>query len=122
MDGVISLPICLAGFFLIPDLPENSRSPFFCSEDKLLAQRRMAEAGRAPRKKLGWSILTRVFTRWHVYALTILYVVFINVGSSSSVNPLSLWMKANGWSVAMVVSSNFSARLVTALIPAANVL
>lgn len=102
-DGVISLPICLAGFFLIPDLPENSRSLFFTPEDKLLAQRRMAVVGRAPRRRLGWSIVTRVFTRWHVWALTVLYIIFINAGPSSSVNPLSLWMKANGWSVAMVV-------------------
>lgn len=69
----------------------------------MLAQGRMAVVGRAPRRKLGWSIVTRVFTRWHVWALTVLYIIFINVGSSSSVNPLSLWMKANGWSVAMVV-------------------
>ena len=32
MDRVISLPICLAGFFSIPDLPENNRS-FYLSED-----------------------------------------------------------------------------------------
>ncbi|CAN8100334.1 unnamed protein product [Discula destructiva] len=102
MDGIISLPICLAGFLLIPDLPENSRSLFFTAKDKSLAQKRMADVGRAPRQKLGWSILTRVFTRWHVWVLTIMYIVFINVGSSSSINPLSLWMKANGWSVAMV--------------------
>lgn len=37
--------------------------------------------------------------------LTILYIIFINTGPSSSVNPLSLWMKANGWSVTMIVST-----------------
>ena len=26
MDGIISAPICLAGFFLLPDLPENTRA------------------------------------------------------------------------------------------------
>lgn len=31
MDGVISLPICLAGFFLIPDFPENTRA-FYLDE------------------------------------------------------------------------------------------
>lgn len=104
MDGLISLPICLAGFFLIPDLPENSRAFYVNIEDKLLAQKRMDDIGRAPRRKLGWSILKRVFTRWHVWALTVLYIIFINTGPSSSINPLSLWMKANGWSVSMVVS------------------
>lgn len=31
MDGVISAPICIAGFFLLPDLPENTRA-FYLSE------------------------------------------------------------------------------------------
>jgi ACS family pantothenate transporter-like MFS transporter len=26
IDGIISTPICIAGLFLIPDLPENSRA------------------------------------------------------------------------------------------------
>lgn len=82
----------------------------------MLAQNRMAVVGRAPRRKLGWSIVTRVFTRWHVWALTVLYIIFINVGSSSSVNPLSLWMKANGWSVAMVVSFEFLPNLMSSSI------
>lgn len=104
MDGLISLPICLAGYFLIPDLPENSRAFYLNADDKSLARKRMDEVGRAPRRKLGWSILTRVFKRWHVWVLTVLYIIFINIGPSSSINPLALWLKANGWSVAMVVS------------------
>ncbi|KAF3768666.1 hypothetical protein M406DRAFT_62752 [Cryphonectria parasitica EP155] len=116
MDGVISLPICLAGFFLIPDLPENSRAFYLTTDDISLAQKRMEEVGRAPRRKLGWSILKRVFTRWHVWALTILYIIFINTGPSSSINPLSLWMKANGWSVTMVniiPTAQYAVQLVT---------
>lgn len=105
MDGLISLPICIAGFFFIPDLPENTRAFYLSAEDATLARKRMADIGRAPRKKLGWSILKRVFTRWHVYALTTLYIIFINNGPSSSVSPLSLWLKANGWPVTLIVSS-----------------
>ncbi|TVY84707.1 Pantothenate transporter liz1 [Lachnellula suecica] len=102
MDGVISAPICLAGFFLIPDLPENTRAFYINEDDATLARKRMDDVGRAPRKKLGWSILKRVFTRWHVWALTILYIIFINVGPSSSINPLSLWLKANKWPVTQI--------------------
>jgi hypothetical protein len=32
MDGVISLPVALGGFYFIPDLPENSRAPYFTQE------------------------------------------------------------------------------------------
>ncbi|KUJ07900.1 major facilitator superfamily transporter [Mollisia scopiformis] len=102
MDGVISTPICLAGFFLIPDLPENTRAFYLNEEDSALARKRMDDVGRAPRKKLGWSILRRVFTRWHVYALTVLYIIFINTGPSSSVSPMALWLKATGWPVTQI--------------------
>lgn len=109
MDGLISFPICLAGFYLIPDLPENTRAFYLTADDTCLARKRMDEVGRAPRQKLGWSILSRVFKRWHVWVLTLLYIIFINIGSSSSINPLALWMKSNGWSVAMVVSFDMTA-------------
>jgi ACS family pantothenate transporter-like MFS transporter len=104
MDGVISLPICLAGFFFIPDLPENTRAFYLSVEDAKLARRRMDEVGRAPRRVLGWGILRRVFTRWHVYALTVLYIIFINTGPSSSVNAFALWLKDQGYPVSKIVS------------------
>jgi MFS transporter, ACS family, pantothenate transporter len=105
MDGVISLPICLAGFFFIPDLPENTRAFYLSVGDAKLARRRMDEVGRAPRRILGWGILGRVFTRWHVYALTMLYIIFINTGPSSSVNTFALWLKDQGYPISKIVSS-----------------
>lgn len=104
MDGIISTPIAIAGFFLLPDSPSDTRAFYLNADDKILAQKRMKEIGRAPRDKLGWSVLKRVFGRWHVYALTFLYIIFINTGPSTSLNPLSLWMKSNGWSVSLIVS------------------
>lgn len=104
MDGVISTPIAIAGYLLIPDLPENTRALYLTKADAALARKRMADVGRAPRQKLGWSILRRVFTRWHVYALTVLYIIFINTGPSSSVSPLPLWLKANHYPISLIVS------------------
>lgn len=105
MDGIISLPIAIAGFWMLPDLPENTRAFYLTAEDADMARKRIKDIGRAPRSKLGWSAWKRVFARWHVYALIVLYVIFINTGPSSSVNPMALWMKANGWSVYNIVSS-----------------
>ncbi|RFU33978.1 hypothetical protein B7463_g2356, partial [Scytalidium lignicola] len=102
MDGIISTPICLAGFFLIPDSPENTRAFYLSADDAKLAKKRMADVGRAPRAKLGWSILRRIFGRWHVYFLTVLYIIFINTGPSSSVAPFSLWLKAEGYPVSQI--------------------
>jgi ACS family pantothenate transporter-like MFS transporter len=62
-------------------LPENSRA-FYLSKDQIeLAVKRMDDVGRAPRSKLGWSAFKRIFGRWHVYLLTILYIIFINAVS-----------------------------------------
>ena len=105
MDGLISLPICIAGCFMIPDLPENTRAFYLTREDALRARKRMADVGRAPRGRLSWGVLQRVFNSWRVYALTGLYVVFLNVGPGGSVNPLALWLKERGWSVSWVVRS-----------------
>ncbi|KAK7755094.1 hypothetical protein SLS62_002909 [Diatrype stigma] len=70
--------------------------------DRVMARERMRIAGRAPRQGLGRSALKRIFGRWHIYLLTILYIIFINSGSSSSVSPLSLWLKSQGYPVAQV--------------------
>ncbi|CAK1356418.1 unnamed protein product [Cercospora beticola] len=102
MDGVISAPIAIAGLFLIPDLPENSRAFYLRKDQIVLAQKRMESVGRAPRTKLGWSAWKRIFGRWHVYLLTILYIIFINTGPSSSINPFSLWLKDAGYSVELI--------------------
>ncbi|GAB7333686.1 hypothetical protein MBLNU13_g05233t1 [Cladosporium sp. NU13] len=96
MDGVISLTVALAGFWLIPDLPENSKAFYLSKEQIELAVKRMDDVGRAPRTKLGWSAFKRIFGRWHVYFLTVLYIIFINAQPSGSVQPFTLWLKATG--------------------------
>lgn len=80
MDGIISAPICLAGFLLLPDLPENTRA-FYLTEnvrivgsavdsradnnqDRALAKKRMESVGRAPRKKLTLATFRRIFSKW----------------------------------------------------------
>jgi ACS family pantothenate transporter-like MFS transporter len=119
MDGIISLPIACAGFFLIPDLPENSRAWYLTPAQITLARERMDSVGRAPRKHLDKSTWKRIFSSWHVYLLTLLYIIFINTvrpiildsgamftdhvkGPSSSVNPFSLWLKSESYPVSLI--------------------
>jgi ACS family pantothenate transporter-like MFS transporter len=106
IDGMISLPICFTGYLLYPDFPETTQAYYLNAEDRLLGVKRMKDIRRNPRIKLEWNIARRVFSRWHVYALTLLYVIFINKGSGDSVNPFSLWLKARNYSVALMVSSH----------------
>lgn len=99
MDGVISIPIAIAGFWLLPDYPHTTKAFYWNENDKVIAVKRMEAVGRKPFTRFGWSIVKRVFGTWHVYVLTILYIVFSNNGSSNSVNPLTLWLKSEHWSV-----------------------
>lgn len=89
MDGVISVPIAIAGLWLIPDSPDITRAFYLTKDHIALAKKRMADVGRAPRGKLGRSAWKRIFGRWHVYLLVVLYIIFINtVGLHAKVDAI----------------------------------
>lgn len=74
IDGVISLPIALAGYFVLPDVPEISR-PFYLTEEEVkFAQKRMELEGRKQRQPYTKAKVFKIFTSWHIYALTLLYI------------------------------------------------
>ena len=77
MNGVISVPIAVAGMYALPDIPENTRARWLSKDQIVVAQQRMAKIHRAPRTGLGWSTPKRVFGRWHVYLLSAMYTMFI---------------------------------------------
>lgn len=74
IDGVISLPVAIAGFWLIPDIPETSRIWYLTSAEIACAQRRMELEGRALRSKYTIAKVKRIVTSWHIYALTLVYM------------------------------------------------
>ncbi|KAJ5873768.1 uncharacterized protein N7529_002198 [Penicillium soppii] len=83
IDGVISLPVAISGFFVLPDVPEIS-NPWYLSEQEVqLAQKRMALEGRRNREPYTKSKLKKIFTSWHIYLLTILYICFNNGAAGS---------------------------------------
>jgi ACS family pantothenate transporter-like MFS transporter len=83
VDGVISLPIALLGFFALPDLPEISKPFYLSKEEVAFAQKRMELEGRQKRKPYTKAKFHKIFTSWHIYALTLLYVFFNNGGAGS---------------------------------------
>ena len=97
MDGVISMPIAIAGYFFLPDLPETSRARYFTAEvgncfvvavlvsycnanvvlhvkDIAYAKKRMELEGREQRKPYTKAKFKKIFTSWHIYGLSLLYV------------------------------------------------
>lgn len=73
-DGIISLPIAMLGFWLIPDAPSNSRAFYLQEVDKQVAQARMDRHGRARASGMTWSKLVKAFTHWPLWVFAIPYV------------------------------------------------
>ncbi|KAK0386219.1 hypothetical protein NLU13_6056 [Sarocladium strictum] len=96
-DGIIGVPVCIYGYFAIPDAPAASKAAWLKPRDRELAIERMEKLGRAPMKKLTWGIVKRILTTWHVYlfcAIFIAHVLGIRIYSY-----FTLWLKADGrWS------------------------
>jgi len=99
IDTVISLPIAVAGFFVLPDVPEITRAWYFSKEEIAIAQRRMALEGRANRSAFSRKKFRRIFSSWHIYALTALYIFFNNGVGFGGQPAFQLWLKSQGYSV-----------------------
>ncbi|KAF1918839.1 major facilitator superfamily domain-containing protein [Ampelomyces quisqualis] len=81
VDGIISVPIAVLGFFALPDVPEISKPFYLTPAEVAFAQKRMELEGRQKRQPYTRAKVLNIFTSWHIYALTALYVFFNNGGS-----------------------------------------
>ncbi|KAF2276167.1 MFS general substrate transporter [Westerdykella ornata] len=91
IDGIISLPIALAGYFIFPGLP-SSKKPWWLTEAQhALAQKRVLEVGIEPSKKLNWSVIRRTLRRWEFYVGVTAYTFFLS--SSYPHGQMALWLK-----------------------------
>ncbi|KFZ24076.1 hypothetical protein V502_01452 [Pseudogymnoascus sp. VKM F-4520 (FW-2644)] len=102
IDGVISLPIALAGFFFYPDVPEGKKPWYLSESDIKLARKRMELEGRKPRAKYTVAKVKKIFTSWHIYALTLTYTFWVNSVVGSAAPAFTLFLKASGYSVGLI--------------------
>lgn len=65
-----AVPICLAGFFLLPDTPATTQTRLLSAEERAYAA---ARVGAHPQGKLDRTLFRRVFARWHVYVFSLLW-------------------------------------------------
>ncbi|KAK9358439.1 major facilitator superfamily domain-containing protein [Lipomyces starkeyi] len=61
IDGVITIPIGIIGFFFLPDFPTSSRAMWLTPWEREFGIRRMAAIGRKPQQKLTLRRLRRLF-------------------------------------------------------------
>ncbi|TFK48144.1 MFS general substrate transporter [Heliocybe sulcata] len=93
IDGIITIPIGLLGFLIMPDLPYNTKPSALYTEDQLaMARKRMEEAGRRPPTKYTKKKIIGFFKTWHIWTLVPLYILFNNGGNPST--SMIFWLKS----------------------------
>ncbi|KAI0472670.1 pantothenate transporter liz1 [Xylariaceae sp. FL0804] len=97
MDGVVSLPIALWGFFGLPDLPHTTRAFYLGAADRAYAVERVERAGHRQPERLTWRGVKRIYTDWKIYAFVFPYVMLAACHTATSY--FNLWLKAAGYSV-----------------------
>ncbi|OJJ43593.1 hypothetical protein ASPZODRAFT_73970 [Penicilliopsis zonata CBS 506.65] len=91
-DGIISIPIALAGFWLIPDSPATSRVFYLNETDRQVAQTRLQRVGRATHKGFSWEVLRSTATKWPLYVMVIPYVCYVLALHIASY--MNLWLES----------------------------
>jgi ACS family pantothenate transporter-like MFS transporter len=101
IDGLITLPIAIYGFFLFPDTPLSTTAPYLNANERALAISRIPEP---PSKlPLNFSFLLKVLTSWQWYGFVTLWVIAGETESFSSNSLISLWLqKVGGFSVSQL--------------------
>lgn len=74
MDGVISIPIALWGYFGIPDLPHTTKAFYLNADDRKYGIERIEKFGHNAPEKLSWKVLKKVYTNWKIWAFVFPYV------------------------------------------------
>jgi hypothetical protein len=92
IDGIISLPIALAGYFIFPGLPSGAKPWWLTEAEHELARKRVRDVGIEPSKKLDWSVIKRTLRRWEFYVGVISYTFFLS--SSYPHGQMAMWLKS----------------------------
>lgn len=70
IDGIITIPLALAGFIFFPNLPQSGKKTWWTSEEEhVLSVKRMEAIGRAGEEPWSMAKARRILTSWHTYLL-----------------------------------------------------
>ncbi|PIA93274.1 Pantothenate transporter FEN2 [Cercospora beticola] len=97
MDGVISIPIAVAGFILLPDKPHTTRAFYWSAEHIRYGIERVEKFGHQAPLKLTWQEIKRILATWQLWVFVWSYVMIAACHTATSY--FNLWLKAEGYSV-----------------------
>lgn len=93
IDGIITLPVAVYGYFLFPDTPSTTSAPYLSAEERALAMSRVPEVPE--QKPISLTFVKRVFRSWQFYGFVVLWIIAGETESFSTNSLLALYMKAN---------------------------
>ncbi|KAI1447060.1 retrograde regulation protein 2 [Annulohypoxylon stygium] len=73
IDGIITIPVAIYGYFLFPDVPATTNAPYFNEEERQLARARVpvVEGSRI----LSMAFITQIFESWYFYGFCFLWIL-----------------------------------------------
>ncbi|RAK89335.1 allantoate permease [Aspergillus costaricaensis CBS 115574] len=79
IDGIITLPLALAGYLFFPNLPQSGKKTWWITnEEHILSVNRMQAIGRAGKEPWSMAKLKRILYSWHTYLLPMIYILWNN--------------------------------------------
>jgi ACS family pantothenate transporter-like MFS transporter len=79
VDGIITLPLALAGFLFFPNLPQSGVKTWWITPaEHTLSVKRMQAIGRAGTEHWSVAKFKRIAFSWHFYLLPLCYILWNN--------------------------------------------
>jgi len=70
IDGIITLPLAVAGYFFFPNLPQGGKKTWWITEEEhSISVKRMQAIGRAGKQPWSMAKVKRILLSWHTYLL-----------------------------------------------------
>ncbi|KAE8337356.1 hypothetical protein BDV24DRAFT_154427 [Aspergillus arachidicola] len=94
-----TIPIAFLGLCLLPSTPDRCNSRYLTQDEIRLAQERMAAEHREPRQPFTIPRIVTILKGWRIWVLVGFAFFFSQADGVSSNSGLSLWLKAENYSV-----------------------
>ncbi|KAK4149000.1 hypothetical protein C8A00DRAFT_47304 [Chaetomidium leptoderma] len=106
IDGIITLPLAVAGYFFFPNLPQGGQKTWWITEEEhVLSIKRMEAIRRVGRQSWTKEKIRRTLMSWHTYLLPMIYVLWNNGGIQAA---MGYWLKSFNSDPPPVPGTSFS--------------
>ncbi|KAJ6172585.1 hypothetical protein N7470_001652 [Penicillium chermesinum] len=93
--AIITLPVAIAGFFILPGTPDKPNKLIIKAKDIALAKERLRRSNHAFKEEaLSWRVVLNVGRKWKFWALLWLDIFFWNASINTTAGGYQLWLKS----------------------------